>query len=324
MDADPRNILVIHFGQLGDVVLGLPAMKAIRDRFPDARRTAVVGSATAEIVKLSGLFDKVIPVDRVRLLHGNKFSSSVEIIRFALSIRRMRFDFVIDLHSLPETNLLGYVSGAEQRLFSKRDSRSLDRLSNFRPAPPVEDKTLHLSEYYLQVLRPLGVSGAAEPFHFAAGEITDRPKRPVVGLNPGAGNVSRMWPLVKFIELARRISESAKADIEVFLGPEESAIADEVRSAIGEKCSIVSGLSLKELAERFARLSCLVSNDTGPAHIAAASGSPIVLLLQNAAPDRYLPLTRDLVVHRGEHLDDISVEQVYGSVMTGLDPSSLS
>ena len=299
-------------------------MRAIRDRFPDARRTAVVGSATAEIVTLSALFDEVVPVDRVRLLRGKKLSSSAEIIRFALSIRRMGFDFVIDLHSLPETNLLGYFSGAPRRLFSKRERRSLDRLSNFHPAPPDEDKSIHLSEYYLRVLEPLGVSGPSKPFHFATGKASDRPERPVVGLNPGAGNVSRRWPLQKFIDLASQISESGRADIEVFLGPEESAMAEKVTSALGGRCSIVAGLSLKDLAKKFARLACLVSNDTGPAHIAAAAGSPIVLLLQNAAPDRYLPLTRDLMVHRGEQLDDISVATVFSSVIEALDALSAS
>jgi ADP-heptose:LPS heptosyltransferase len=315
VDADPRNILVIHFGQLGDVVLGLPAMKAIRDRFPDARRTAVVGSATAEIVTMASLFNEVIPVDRVRLLKGNTLSSSVEIIRFALSIRRTGFDFVIDLHSLPETNLLGYFSGARQRLFSRRESRSLDRLSNFQPAPPVEDKSIHLSEYYLRVLQPLGVSGSPEPFRFKTSRVNVKSERPLVGLNPGAGHASRRWPLERFIELALMISSSGTADIAVFLGPEESAIADEVRGALNGNCSVVTGLTLNGLADRFARLTCLISNDTGPVHIAAASGTPIILFLENAAPDRYLPLTRHLTVHRGERLNDISVERVFDSVL---------
>lgn len=317
MDTGFKNILVIHFGQLGDVMMGLPAMKAVRERFPASRITAVVGSATEEVVKLAEIFDEVIPVDRVRLLKGNKIKSSFEIIRFAASIRRAGFDFVVDLHSLPETNLLGFFSGAKHRLFSRRESRSLDRLSNFRPGPPAEDKTIHLSEYYMSVLRPLGISGDAEPFRFEISSTTGA-RRPLVGLNPGAGHESRRWPLKGFIDLARMISGSGIADVEVFLGPEETECADEVRSALDENCSIVSGLTLKGLAEKFARLTCLVSNDTGPIHIAAASGTPIVLILQNAAPDRYLPLTEDLVVHRAERLEDIRVDEVFASVIERL------
>jgi heptosyltransferase-3 len=128
--------------------------------------------------------------------------------------------------------------------------------------------------------------------------------------------------LERFIELALMISSSGTADIAVFLGPEESAIADEVRGALNGNCSVVTGLTLNGLADRFARLTCLISNDTGPVHIAAASGTPIILFLENAAPDRYLPLTRHLTVHRGERLNDISVERVFDSVLGVLKASS--
>jgi ADP-heptose:LPS heptosyltransferase len=318
---EPKNLLVIHFGQLGDVVLGLPAMKAIRDRFPDSRRTAVVGAATAEIVRMAGLFDDVIPVDRVRLLKGNKFSSSVEIINFGISIRRKRFDFVIDLHSLPETNLLGYFSGATQRLFSQRDSRSLDFLSNFDPAPPAEDKTIHLSDYYLNVLSPLGIIGKPEPFRFDRYR-NESANRPIVGLNPGAGNPSRRWPSENFIELARNILDSGIAEVEVLIGPEDGHLVDSFDDDLKSRCSVNIGSSLNGLVSSLSRLSLLVSNDTGPAHVAALTGIPIVLLRHSASPDRYLPLTRDLAVHRGENLGDIPVASVFSSVVTMLNAAN--
>lgn len=297
--------------------MGLPAMKAVRDRFQGSRISAVVGSATEEAVRLAQLFDEVIPVDRVRLLKGNKFASSIEILKFAAFIRRRRFDLVIDLHSLPETNLLGYFSGAKQRLFSRRESRSLDRLSNFDPPPPAEDKTIHLSRYYLDVLTPLGVQAEPDPFQFD--NNIERPDFPIVGLNPGAGHPSRKWPLEKFIKLMGFIAETKEASVEVFLGPEESSVAAQVDAALGARCSIVRGLSLAELARRFSRLSCLVGNDTGPMHIAAASGTPLILLLQNTAPERYLPLTNQLTIHRAENLGDIKTEDVFATVRDKLN-----
>jgi ADP-heptose:LPS heptosyltransferase len=319
VNADPRNILVIHFGQLGDVVMGLPAMRAVRDRFPDAKVSALVGSATAEVVKLAGLFDEVIDVDRVRLLKGKKFSSSIEIVRFAFSIRRRQFDFVIDLHSLPETNLLAYFSGAGIRLLANRESRSLDRLSNFRPPPPVEDKKIHLSQYYLDVLSPLGISGKAEAFAFERLDASEGPAKPIVGINPGAGSPSRRWPVENFIELARRILDSDKADIEVLIGPEDTALADSFKAALQDRCTINTGVGLRHLIASVQRFAMVVSNDTGPAHIAAACGAPIVLLCHTASPDRYLPLATDLVVHRGDSLGDIQVDAVHTSVTELLD-----
>src|SRR5918911_1990221 len=168
MSFDPRNILVIDFGQLGDVVLSLPALAAVRRRFPRARITVAVGGAAASVVELAGVADEALAVDRVALRDGPKHLSVWQIGKLVLEVRRRKFDFVIDLHSLSETNLLGFLSGAGQRLYARRPGPSLDYLANFRPAPPVEDRSKHAIDRYLDVLRPLGV-----------GEVSRTPRLPV-------------------------------------------------------------------------------------------------------------------------------------------------
>src|SRR6266536_5819333 len=97
---NPENILVIDFGQLGDVVLSLPALRAIRERFPRARITVAVGKPGAEIVNLSGYADSTLVVDRVALRDGLKIFAIARMIRLVKDVRRAQFDFVIDLHSL--------------------------------------------------------------------------------------------------------------------------------------------------------------------------------------------------------------------------------
>src|SRR5262249_51112770 len=136
---DPRNILVIHFGQLGDVVLGLPALNVVRRRFPNAKITAIVGKPSAPIIEMSRTVNSTIGVDRVSLKQGNTLVSIGRIIKLVKSVRNLGFDFVIDLHSLSETNLLGFLSGAPQRLYAHRPSRSIELLSNFQPRAPRED-----------------------------------------------------------------------------------------------------------------------------------------------------------------------------------------
>lgn len=159
---DPRNILVIDFGQLGDVVLSLPALRAIRRRFPRARITVAVGKPGAEVVGLSGFADETLVVDRVGLRDGFKPLSVLRVFQIVKDVRAKKFDFVIDLHSLSETNLLGFLSGAPKRLYSRRPGRSLDYLANFRPRPPVETdhRKRHLIDRYLDVLKPLEIENA--------------------------------------------------------------------------------------------------------------------------------------------------------------------
>ena len=88
MPFDPRNILVIDFGQLGDVVLSLPALRAIRERFPHARITIAVGKPGGEIIRLAGYADDVLEVDRVALRDGVKLVSIGKIFRFVGQVRK--------------------------------------------------------------------------------------------------------------------------------------------------------------------------------------------------------------------------------------------
>src|SRR6267378_3761796 len=197
---DPRNILVIDFGQLGDVVLSLPALGAIRKRFPRARITVAVGKPGAEIVALSGFADETLVVDRVALRDGFAPLSVFRVFRLVKEVRAKKFDFVIDLHSLSETNLLGFLSGAPKRLYSRRPGRSLDFLGNFNPRPPVEadHRARHLIDRYLDVLIPLGVTNAERQPRLRTRSEDDRAidkllkkekaeaGSPLIGLFPGA------------------------------------------------------------------------------------------------------------------------------------------
>jgi heptosyltransferase-1 len=325
MTFDPRNILVIDFGQLGDVVLSLPALRAIRKRFPRARITVAVGKPGAEVVGLSGHADETLVVDRVALRDGFKPLSIFRVFEIVKNVRRQRFDFVIDLHSLSETNLLGFLSGAPKRLYSRRPGRSLDYLANFRPRPPVETdhRKRHLIDRYLDVLIPLEVKNAERlptlKTRTTDDVIVERTLKkakaeagaPLVGLFPGAGHPSRRWPLEQFASLADFLIRNDQVKVLVFLGPEERGLAKEIRQQFPASVVILDQLTIPQLAAAQARLAAFVSNDTGPMHIASAVGTPVVLLLDKRAPESYLPQgDRHRVIYNSV-ISDISVEEVY-------------
>jgi ADP-heptose:LPS heptosyltransferase len=328
---NPENILVIDFGQLGDVVLSLPALGAIRARFPGARITAAVGKTGAEVINLSGYVDKTLTVDRVALRDGFALLSVLNIFKLVKDVRQRQFDFVIDLHSLSETNLLGFLSGANRRLFSRRPGRSLDFLSNFHPRPPVEQpKSRHLVDRYLDVLLPLGVKSADRIPRLRTRPGDDRHVEqilkkskadsgtPLVGLFPGAGHSSRRWPLERFAELAEFLIRNDQVRMVVFVGPEERALVSQMRSLFPASTIILERLSVSQLASALARLAALVSNDTGPMHIAAAVGTPVVLLLDKRAPDTYLPLGEHHRTIYNNLISEISVEEAYEATRSAL------
>ena len=327
---EPRNILVIDFGQLGDVVLSLPALAAIRTKFPRARVTVAVGRPAAPIVELAGVADKALAVDRVALRDGSKPLSVLRIARLVKDVRRSKFDFIIDLHSLSETNLLGYLSGAKVRLYKRRPGRSLDFLSNFRPRPEVEDLSKHAIDRYLDVLAPLGVREVSRVPRLLPRAEDDRAvdallkkaragsDAPLVGMFPGAGHPSRRWPLERFAELARRMETDDGVRVVLFAGPEERPLVRQMRSAFPRSTIVFDQLSITELAAAAARLAVFVSNDTGPMHIAAAVGTPVVMLLGHPTHTAYVPPgERHRVIH-SRAMEEITVGQVYEAARSAL------
>jgi ADP-heptose:LPS heptosyltransferase len=332
---DPRNILVIDFGQLGDVVLSLPALRAIRERFPKARITVAVGKPGADVIDLSGYVDSTLVVDRVALRDGFTPLSIARVFKLVKDVRQQKFDFVIDLHSLSETNLLGFLSGAPQRLYSRRPTRSLDFMSNFRPRPPIEvdHRQRHLVDRYLDVLIPLGVKGAPRlprlksraADDLAVEQILRKAKAdvgaPLVGLFPGAGHPSRRWPLERFAELADFLVRNDRVRILVFVGPEERSFVADIRRQFPPATVVLDKLTIPQVAAAQARLAVFVSNDTGPMHIAAAVGAPVVLLLDKRAPTSYLPQgDRHRIIYSSE-IERIAVEDVYAEARAVLAES---
>lgn len=323
MSFDPHNILVINFGQLGDVVLSLPALKAIRQRFPNAKITALVGTPGRPIVQLSGVVDATIGVDRVALRDGNTFVSIARILKLVKKVRNLKFDFVIDLHSLSETNLLGFFSGASYRLYAHRPSRSIDMLGNFQPPPPRPDSNRHAVDRYLDVLKPLGINNPNRVPYLkttasddAAVEALLKKEQAhsnalLVGLFVGAGHVLRRWPIERYAALADFLIRNDRVRVIVFAGPEERQIVAQAKKLFPPGTIFFDSLTIPQLASAQARLTLFISSDTGPMHIAAAVGTSVIVMLDRPSPNTFVPLGEQHRVLCGLDINQITVERVY-------------
>jgi len=328
---NPKNILVIDFGQLGDAVLSLPALRFIRERFPNAQITAMAGQPADQVIELSGYSDATLAVDRVALRDGPRLRSTKQIFRLARDVRRRRFDFVIDLHSLYETNLLGFLSGAPIRLFGPRPRRSFDFLSNFKPAPPFEDPSKHAVDRYLDVLTPLGSNGvsripvlktASEDDQLALEFLKERgadDHARLVGMFPGAGHPTRRWPLSNFVALAEKLTRKQGTQSVVFVGPEEESFIDEIHQKFSASTIVASLGDISRLSSVLARMDVFVSSSTGPMHMAAAVGTPVVVLYSRLKPDSFTPVGE---IHRivfSKSVADITVDDVYNATIEVLE-----
>jgi ADP-heptose:LPS heptosyltransferase len=320
---DPRNILVIDFGQLGDVVMSLPALRAIRNRFPNARITVAVGKPGKELLSLSGYANEIVEVDRVGLRDGPTLISIGRVAKFVSQVRRAKYDFVIDLHSYYETNILGFLSGAPHRLYSRRENRSLDFLSNFKPRPQKEPTQAHLVDRYLELLKPLGIENPSRTPVLKTSAADDAAVEAMlkkekaqsgellVGLFPGAGHAGRIWPLERFAEVADHLIRNDRVRVIVFAGPEERAMVPQMKTAFPAKTIIFDRLTLGQLVSAQARLTLFISNDTGPVHVAAAVGTPVIVLFDRPDPHSYTPVGDQHRIIFSPSVHNISVAEVY-------------
>ena len=303
--------------------MSLPALRAIRQRFPDARITVAVGKPANEVVALSGYANEIFEVDRVALRDGNKLVSIGRIIKFVQKVRQAKFDFVIDLHSLSETNLLGFLSGAPHRLYSRRPGRSLDYLANFKPRPAAEAKGRHAVDRYLDVIEPLGIRNAPRIPRLKTSNAADssvdtllkkekaQSGELLVGLFPGAGHITRRWPLEHYVQLADHLIRNERVRVIVFAGPEERAMVEEMRPMFPPATNFFDRLTIPQLASAQARLTLMVSNDTGPAHLAAAVGVPVIVIMDRPTPHIFTLVGDHHRLMYGELIHKIRVETVY-------------
>jgi len=320
---DPRNILLIDFGQLGDIVMSLPALRAIRERFPYAKITVAVGKPGKELLGLSGYANEILEVDRVSLRDGPTLISIGRIAKFVAQVRKAKFDFVIDLHSYYETNILGFLSGAPHRLYSRRENRSLDFLANFKPQPARERTSAHLIDRYLDLLEPLGIHNAPRIPMLRTNAADDlaveamlkkekaQSRELLVGVFPGAGHASRVWPLENFAEVADHLIRNDRVRVIVFAGPEERELVPQMRSVFPSGTIFFDRLTIPQLVSMQARLTLFISNDTGPAHIAAAAGTPVIVILDRPDLHSFTPAGEQNRFVCGNSIRDISVAEVY-------------
>ena len=297
-----KKILLIRFARLGDVILLVPSIRALRNRYPKATIEVLVDHRYAHILEMCSAVDRVIPVDRLAMRDGGKIRAVGNMFRLAQELRAAAYDLVLDFHSFRETHLLTWYTGARWRLGLKRVHSSYWPFC-FNLGPVLEDDALHVSAVFLSILGFLGIGPVSnghlldlsselrkEADSFLHGhEVEAGALR--IGFNLGAGSQSRTWPSERFAELAERITQRYKATVIAFSGPGEESLSSEFcRRVRSTRVIPAPNLALPQLAALFNRCDVLVSNDTGPMHLGAAAGVPTLGLFSVARPNHYHPL----------------------------------
>jgi lipopolysaccharide heptosyltransferase II len=298
------RILLVRLRQIGDVVFTTPAIRALRQHFPEAHLTYVVEPAAAPVVIRNPHLDEVIVAPRGAALSG-------VMADFALGrrLRNARYDVAIDFHGGPRASLLTWLSGAPTRIGYQVIGRSW--MYTQRVDRPRRLRSRHSVENQWDLLRPLNISAPdrtllpVEMFvdEAAARSVADRlsrggvePADPVVVVHVSAGNPFRRWPAGHFVQLVVSLVRSGGLRVVVTSGPSEREAGDRIitqaRAALGGAgMSVLScgEFSLPELRALVERAALFIGGDSGPLHIAATSRVPIVGLYGPTLPVRSVP-----------------------------------
>jgi len=272
---DVHRILVIKLRAIGDVVLETAVLPNLRSAFPRARIVFLTGPPAAEVVIGNPCIDAVMIAPR-----SGGWKKDWAFLRL---LRAQGFDLVFDLFGNPRSALMTLVSGARYRIGYAFRGRKY--AYNLRVPP--RGHLVHEVEFNLDSLRAIGVPILERRIHFPLDESSRQfaaaffweqklQDALVVAVNASGGWITKRWPLGNFAKLADRLVRDYGAKVLLSWGPGEREDIEQLRSLMIEEAVVIPPTSLKQLAAILERCDLVVSNDSGPMHIAAAVGTPVV------------------------------------------------
>jgi heptosyltransferase-3 len=283
-----KRILVVRTDRLGDVILTLPMLSALRSCFPTAHLAMLVRRYTGEIACGNPNIDEIIWYDTGERL--------VPFAEMTSTIRERAFDAVVIVH--PTFRLAFMMFRAKVPLRIGTGYRYYSLLLNRRVYEHRKDAQRHELEYNLSLLQELHCDVPANPdFGITVSDEAQRnihglfralsldESKQIVVVHPGTGGSAREWPVGYFGQLAARLIEKDKAVV-VITGRrgEERKAAEVLLATKGGAIPLVGRLNLMELAALIRSSSVFVSNSTGPLHLAVAMKTPVVCMYPQLTP----------------------------------------
>lgn len=296
----PEKIAVFRALRLGDLLLAVPALRSLRRGFPEAEIT-LIGLPWAEVfvARFSRHLDRFVEFGGYRGITEVPLDAGRS-ARFIADQRAFGYDLVIQMHGSGRTSNSCVIAMAGRATAGYFEGNRPAGLTVAAPYPDDQPEVLR----NLELVKLLGCSDSDPILEFprSAADETEADRllasvsirsRRLIGLHPGANAPARRWPSQRFAEVVDRLGHSYDAAIVLTGGPHERTTAEDVaRMAHVPVLNLAGHTSLGGLAAIIARLELFISNDTGPAHLAEALGTPSVTIFGPADVRRWAPLDR--------------------------------
>ncbi len=281
-----RNILIRSTNWIGDAIMTTPAVRSIRQNFPEAKITLLALPWVADVFQACPHINQIFIYEKQGKHQGLRGK-----LRLATELRQKNYDLTILLQNAFEAVLITSLARIPVRGGYTTDGRTL--LLTHRVHKHPEIKTKHQVHYYQEMLEGLGLERSENSLELfldpTAEQETDamikevlqgekRDNIPIIGLNPGAAyGPAKCWPATKYAELAGHLSEKTDGLIVIFGTVADQEAAAEISAAAGELVLDLTGkTTLAQALACIARCSVFVTNDSGLMHVAAALNTPLV------------------------------------------------
>lgn len=322
------RLAAIRTDRLGDVLMNLPAVEALDQRFPHASLTMIVRPPLDELLRGQPGLDAVLPYEPA-YDHG-----WLGTVRWAAALRRQRFDAAIILNPTKRAHVAAWLAGIPIRVgYARKWDWALSDTIPDRKA----EGTRHETEYNLELAAVLGATTQDRIPHLTVPESDQRtvrhllddagvpPTATLIALHPWTSDPAKQWPLPLMAELIEALAADETRGLLLIGGPEEEERARHFVAGVhAPVVSFTGRLSLRQLAALLQHCRVLVSNDSGPVHVAAAVGTPTVTLFTGqrpaATPRRWGPVGPGHLTLASRHPEiPISMDEVLAAVLRQLD-----
>lgn len=290
----PVKILILKPSSLGDVIHALPVLRLLKKYLPQSEIYWWIESSLAPLLQDDPDLSGIILFNRKRWAEPANWARLWRDIRW---VRAQNFDWVIDLQCLARSAIFAWLANGQLTIGldeTREGARGFYDLVVPRRSPET-----HAVDWYLEVLKLLKV-----PVHWDFEWLPPKPEAAAsvrrkwpahgvrwISLQPGARWLDKRWPIESFAELVRSFpAQDQLIRFAILGGPEDRQLGAAIFQAAPESCLDLTGqLSLPEMLEWIRRSELMVTNDTGPMHVAAALGKPVVALFGPTSPYRTGP-----------------------------------
>ncbi len=307
------NILIIRTDRIGDVVLTTPAIKALRKAYPMSRISILVSPFTKDLVWPSPYLDEVLVDDR-----AGRHRGLIGFLKLARDIRRKSFDAVFVFHTKRRYNLVAYLAGIPFRTGYKNEKFGLLLTNPIKDVRSQGQK--HEVQYCLDVLKPIGAENNDMDLFVATQKeaevwandwlnAQDLKCGEFIAVHCGSSDPAKCWPVEKFAKLIDALQQRYSLKVVLIGSGDTTERANQIKQLTALKPLDVTGKSsLAQTVSLLRRCRLLISNDSGPVHIAAAVGISVISLFMRDQPginpERWKPLSdKGLYLYRAEGLE---------------------